>query len=284
LMFVCYVVYVYCTRPLLTDVKAHFSRSLFWCSGYWVGVLENYVFANLPIDRLTIEDLNRQEGAWLALIIIVVFLVVVGIGQAYVIWRAGKLVPYLSFYTLVLTGLTLLTLIPKETLRLHHYIFALILLPGTAFQTTPSLFYNGILVGLLIAGVARWDFDSIIQTFDQLRRGAPALDGSIPSFLEPLFTEQGTSIVWNSSLPSRWTGFSLLINDIERYRGDMASFDFTIWLAQVHQNVTITDLPVNYYFRLAYATVTGDATSDYTRAAILDQSLFNWTFPLDGRT
>lgn len=284
LMFVCYVVFVSSTRLLLKDVKAHLSRALLWGAGYWVGDLENYVFAYLPIDRLTIEDLNKQAGAWLALFIIMGLLVTIALGQTYVIWRVGKFGPYVSYYFAVGVGMLLLYFIPNETLRLHHYIFALILLPGTGFQTSPSLFYNGILVGLLVAGVARWDFDSIIQTREQLRRGAPSLEGSIPSFLDPVFGPEGIVIRWNSSLESTWDGFSLLINDIERYRGSLSEFEFTAWLDNVHRNVSLATLPVKYYFRLAYAMVRSTETSDYTRTAVLDQKALNWTLPLDGRS
>ena len=55
-------------------------------------------------------------------------------------------------------------LLPGLSLRLHHYVIALLLLPDTAIQPRPSPVYQGLLVSLLVNGIARCDFDSILQT------------------------------------------------------------------------------------------------------------------------
>lgn len=282
-----YVVYRFAIKPQLENMDANFSRALFWGSTYWIGILENYTFGHLPLDRLTKHDLDSQAGAWLALSVIAGTISVIALGQAYIVWRAGKLVPYLLYFFSIGMGLVFLSMLPSQTLRLHHYIWAMILLPGTAFQTTPGLAYQGLLVGLFVAGIARWDFDSIIQTYNQLRRGAPALIDALPTFLDPIIENSTVLIQWDHSKPldPKFDGYSLIINDVERYRGHLAEFNLSQWIPTVLANVTTSHsmpIPLKYYFRLAFARVLGHDTGDYTRAAIFNLDTANWTFPPPG--
>ena len=60
--------------------------------------------------------------------------------------------------------LLVLALLPGLTLRLHHYIIALILLPATAFLTRLPATYQAFLLGLFINGGAAFQWDSILQT------------------------------------------------------------------------------------------------------------------------
>jgi hypothetical protein len=244
------------------------------------------VFGSLPIDRLTVEDLNAQPGAWTAVLILFGVVCAIAVGQAYVIWRAGKFVPFLKLYFGIAACLACLSLVPNQTLRIHHYILALILLPGTGLANTPSMLYQGLLVGLFVAGIARWDFDSILQTYDQLRRGAPSLIGGIPTFIDPIISaESGYVIQWqslNSSDPGdlipSWDGFSLIVNDVERYRGSDTSFNLTAWALGTGLDFK------KAYVRIAYARVSDRGqTGDYTRAAIAHLSNGYWTAPSPGR-
>ncbi|KAM3072105.1 hypothetical protein ACMFMF_007499 [Clarireedia jacksonii] len=95
-------------------------------------------------------------------------------------------------------------------------------------QTRPSLLYQGLLLGLFINGIARWGFDSILQTDAALRE-----DAQFGSLL-PLITQTIISLGENtSSISFEWTspsiqdsedqkwgidGISILVNDVERYR------------------------------------------------------------------
>jgi hypothetical protein len=239
-----------------------------------------------PIDRQTVEDLNAQPGAWTAVLILFGVVCAIAVGQAYVIWRAGKFVPFLKLYFGIAACLACLSLVPNQTLRIHHYILALILLPGTGLANTPSMLYQGLLVGLFVAGIARWDFDSILQTYDQLRRGAPSLIGGIPTFIDPIISaESGYVIQWqslNSSDPGdlipSWDGFSLIVNDVERYRGSDTSFNLTAWALGTGLDFK------KAYVRIAYARVSDRGqTGDYTRAAIAHLSNGYWTAPSPGR-
>ena len=68
--------------------------------------------------------------------------------------------------------LIILLVLPGLRLRIHHYILGLVFMPGTAFKVRPSLAYQGLLLGFFINGIARWGFDSIIQTPAALGEGA----------------------------------------------------------------------------------------------------------------
>ncbi|ODQ64530.1 hypothetical protein NADFUDRAFT_14095, partial [Nadsonia fulvescens var. elongata DSM 6958] len=191
-----YVIYHFCVSRTLENLDASLSRSLLWVGGFWLGLLENYTFESLPIDRLIISDINKQPGGWAAVIFLLILVIVASLNQAYTMWYSGKLKSYLILYGCLAGGVFILTLIPGQTLRVHHYVIALVLLPGTSFQTTPSLLYQGILVGLFIFGVARWDFDSILQTTDELRRGDSSLLSGIPSFIS--FNATSGAILWKA--------------------------------------------------------------------------------------
>lgn len=214
-------IYVTAARRQLMKLHASLSRMVFWGGGYVIGILQNFAFAALPFDRLMISDLNSQPGAWLALGVLGIFVFVIVIGQAYSFWLEGEFPKFLKGYLLVVVGLTLLSFWPNQTLRLHHYFFALLLIPGTALKTTFSLLYQGFLVGLFISGVARWDFDSILQTSQQLSRSASLLKSAVdPSMVElNQVNLSNTLIQWRqAATESAYPGYSVLINDIERIR------------------------------------------------------------------
>lgn len=287
------IYFIACKRALGHGgkMRAYLTRSLLWGGAFFCGICENYVFGAIPIDRLTFSDLNSQMGAWTALIIIVGCVLAIAIGQAYVIWRLGKFWPYLLSYLAAILSLAILACWPRQTLRIHHYILALVLLPGTNFQTTPSLVYNGLLVGLYVAGVSRWGFDSILQTYEQLARGGPPEGTGHPAFLEPIINGTVGDIIqdyilqWadlsQSGADRRFDGFSLIINDVERYRGPATSFNLTNWAV----NMFSQPIPTKYYVRLALATLKDDEeTGAFTRAATALLDVGNWTMPLPGTT
>ena len=228
-VFVGLAIYHFCVRYTLVDLHAPFEKTILWLGGCWFGALSNFTLEKLPIQRLTIHDL-RQPGALLTLIIITLLIIFIAIFQAWAFRIEGRLLKYLSFY--VCLGLLLLSLaiIPNIDLRIHHYILALILLPGTALQTRPSLLYQGLLVGLFINGIARWGFDSILQTPTDLY--GDDFHTAMPLVPAPVFDGNNSNITfsWND-LPSVYDGISVLVNDVERFRGfdahDSESFTWT---------------------------------------------------------
>ena len=59
--------------------------------------------------------------------------------------------------------LVILAVIPDYTLRLHHYLLALALFPVMSLSNRVSLFGQAFALGLLLDGVGRWGWDSILQ-------------------------------------------------------------------------------------------------------------------------
>jgi hypothetical protein len=159
-------------------------------------------------------------------------------------------------YAIFGISLGILSAMPHLTLRIHHYILALLLLPGTSMQTRISLLAQGLLVGLFINGVARWNFDSILQTAAQLR-GDAQLGSGIPSILEPVIAGTNITFTWKGLLRG-YEGISVIVNDVERFRGIGTESNFT-WTRRA------MDLPE--YFRFGfinYAPFGGVGYSDFT--------------------
>ncbi|KAK1909559.1 hypothetical protein P3342_007730 [Pyrenophora teres f. teres] len=251
-LFVAVVLYYTTVRRTLSGLTAQFEKALFWLGGFWIGALSNYTFDWIPISRLTAHDLEQQPGAKLALALIILVLVVIIVGQVYYFWLEGRLVRYLGLYSLFLLGIILCVTLPGVNLRIHHYILALLLLPGTSLQTRPSLLYQGILLGLFVNGIARWDFDSILQTSAVLRDDA-RFNSIVPKILEPSIQSGPETLVAIFAYGTPVTnvdGISVLVNDVERGRafyadevnGAVSSFKWT----------RPADNHLNEYFRWAY--------------------------------
>ena len=117
----------------------------------------------IPIDRLLVSDIRRRPGALTALIVLAVMLVIL-INQIRVIRKTGWPPHYAGWYVAGGLVLLVLALLPGLTLRRHHYIVALVLLPVTAFPTRLSAIYQAFLLGLFISGGAAFQWDSILQT------------------------------------------------------------------------------------------------------------------------
>jgi hypothetical protein len=210
--------------------------------------------------------LQQQPGAKLALAIIILILLCVIIGQAYCFWLEGRLIRYLGLYGIFISAILLCLLIPGVNLRIHHYILALLLLPGTSLQTRSSLLYQGILLGLFVNGVARWDFDSVLQTSEALRADA-MLNSIVPISLSPVIDAGAEglalTLTW-APPPTLMDGISVLVNDVERSR---------IWLDEGEsgkrefQWTRSPDAHANEYFRWAY--LKDGRALDYSSPGIL---------------
>ncbi|ORY86845.1 hypothetical protein BCR37DRAFT_343521 [Protomyces lactucae-debilis] len=277
-LFVAYATWRSAARHTLAAPTWPFDR-LCWLGGLWIGILMDYITANVPVSRLIASDIRRDGGLFWVLGIASGILVIV-LCQMYKLRRLKLLPFYLACY--LTTGLVfgLLAALPHLTFRLHHYIFAMLFLPGTCMQTRWDMLYQGILLGLFCDGIGRWGFDAIIETSEHLRSDA-VLQSLIPTFLNNSTTHdvlaettRGVSagvLRWKADAPANY-GYSLLINDVERFRGTATQFSL--------QALNMTD-SAPYYARLAYAY--GSAALDYTKAAVM---FANGTFtrPDPGRT
>jgi hypothetical protein len=271
------VMYMVSVRRTLTGLTAQYEKTVLWLGACWVGALNNYTFDKIPLQRLTPHDL-KQPGAIPALIIIILVIISIVLGQAWCLRVEGKFFRYLTIYAIMGAFLLLLVAVPGLNVRIHHYILALLFLPGTAMQTRPALLYQGLLVGFFINGIARWGFDSIVQTWMELRGDAP-LNSLIPELLPPIvhmnkgfFSSLMPNITFEWIQPNSelgYDGISVLVNDVERYKGyidvgdgpygGMSSYTFVReqeWL----------DVPV--YFRFAF--LRGRGAEDYTKGGTWD--------------
>ncbi|KAE9364645.1 hypothetical protein N431DRAFT_388897 [Stipitochalara longipes BDJ] len=265
--FCAYVMYEHMgVRRILDGLTAQVEKTVLWLGGCWLGSLTNYTFERwIPIQRLNGHDLKQQPGAITALIIIIIVLFFIVIKQIYFFQREGRLVQYLGIYGLFLGGILISLLLPGLSLRIHHYILALLLLPGTSMQTRPSLLYQGILIGFFINGIARWGFDPVLQTPLALQ-GDAQHDSKLPHIAPPTIQlGANTSSIRFSWLPppEPYDGISVLVNDVERFRGytdeGFASDKHFVWTKDPRAREP-------EYFRFAY--MEGTQSLDYTRAGI----------------
>ncbi|CRJ87159.1 hypothetical protein BN1723_000242 [Verticillium longisporum] len=251
-------------RRLLRGLTAQVEKTVLWLGACWVGALTNYTLDFIPISRLTGHDLQQQPGAKAALAIIVIVLFVIVVKQIWFFRQEGRLLKYLKLYALFVGGIVICLLLPGLNLRIHHYILALLLLPGTSMQTRPSLLYQGLLVGLFINGIARWGFDPLLQTGASLQGDAqhgsplPVIRAPEINLGEALWTANFT---WATPPAPRFDGISVLANDVERFRtyfddGEGSETSF-LWERK-------PELRHNEYFRFAY--MEGTQTWDYTKA------------------
>ncbi|KAH6636815.1 hypothetical protein F5144DRAFT_619977 [Chaetomium tenue] len=261
-MFVAWVMYDKMgIRRTLKGLTAQVEKTVVWLGAAWVGALTNYTLDFIPIQRLTARDLGRQPGAQAALSIIIIVLVTIAAAQVWFFRQEARLLRNLRLYALFILGIIICVSLPNFNLRIHHYILALLLLPGTAIQIRPSLLYQGLLIGLFINGIARWGFDPVLQTDYELRADAP-MESPLPSIHHPVVVGNTTSITFSwDPPPGSYDGLSVLVNDVERFRKY-----FYEGVSEV-TNVTWVrdqDLVVNEYFRFAW--MQGSQRGDYTRA------------------
>ncbi|KAI0426221.1 hypothetical protein F5Y09DRAFT_319469 [Xylaria sp. FL1042] len=247
-------------RRTLRGLTAQVEKTVLWLGGCWVGALTNYTFDFIPISRLTGHDLEQEPGAKAALSIIVIVLTVIVVGQIWCFQQEARLVRYLKLYALLIVAILVALALPGLNLRIHHYILTLLLLPGTSIQTRLSLLYQGILVGFFVNGIARWGFDPVLQTSAALQ-GDAQLGSALPNISTPIINTTLSTIAFHWAPPPsiRYDGISILVNDVERFRGffgDKGDDEF-VWTRD-----NSSDL--NEYFRFGY--VQGTSAADYTRA------------------
>ncbi|KAL9111574.1 MAG: hypothetical protein Q9227_004062 [Pyrenula ochraceoflavens] len=226
--FVAFILYRYCAVPQLTGLTAQLEKTILYLGFAFIGALNNYTFAPLiPIQRLTPHDLKAQPGAPLALAIILVIIISVAIGQIHFLRISGLLPRYLRLYIAMVAALIILAIIPGLRLRIHHYILAILLMPGTALQTRPGLLYQGLLLGLFINGVTRWGFASVVQTPAALGEAGDGLGGSWWGATSPnvsAVVAPNTNHIrffWGELPREKYgvDGVSILVNDVERWKG-----------------------------------------------------------------
>ncbi|KAK7184805.1 hypothetical protein DPSP01_002225 [Paraphaeosphaeria sporulosa] len=275
--FIAVIIYRVSVRKTLMHLNAQYEKTILWVGALWVGALNNLTLDMIPISRLTGHDIKQQPGAITALVIIILILIALVLYQAWCFRIEGRLPRYLGIYGILAFCLLILLAVPSLDLRIHHYILALLLLPGTALQTRVSLLCQGLLVGLFINGVARWGFASILQTAAALR-GDAQLGTDLVSILDPIINATNITFAWEG-LAQGYEGVSVLVNDVERFRGFHEDGD---------KNFTWTRKALDHpeYFRFGfvnYQPFGGISYSDFTKAGTWWPN-GTWEDPPPGRT
>ena len=289
--FCAWVTYKYTVKRSLTNLTAQIEKTILWLGPAWVGALNNYTFDQIPIQRLTPHDIKAQPGAVPALICIVLSIFFIALGQAWAFRVEGRMPRYLAIYSIFVFSLLFMLAIPGLNVRLHHYILALLLLPGTSFQNRPSLMYQGLLVGLFVNGIARWGFAPILETPGSLLAGSQ--EGTLMPAISILAIgaknisfNLGQLPIYDVKSDRTFDGISILVNDVERFRGygdnkdywpdgyiPGGNFSWT-WTRHmpgrdvddviVYDDVDETSAALPEYFRFGY--VAGTRTGDFTKA------------------
>lgn len=299
----CFVLYVLwkCAVKRTFDDGSPLTKVLLWYPTFWSGVMNNITYDRLPVDRLTFRDMKQQAGAATAMASIFAVIVVAAIIQGYSLWKSGRLRKYLFLYSLIVSSLFFLQSIPGLNLRVHHYILGLLFLPGCATKGSSAYLFQGILIGLFISGISRWDFASIVETDLHLLR-----DEAGASFEPPVFNFNSSnphSLSWaldtkiNSTIPStknddeKIDGYSLLMNDFQIYVGKNTTVEIDQLLNQnynvssmLDQTMNETGQNVKLYFRVARASIKDPIKNrgDYTNAGILEWPDGKWQDPAPG--
>ncbi|WWC72776.1 uncharacterized protein I206_106740 [Kwoniella pini CBS 10737] len=211
--------------------------------GFWLGIESSTIFNKLPITRLGYDSLN--SSGIISLICIIIVAIIVIILQAFEMRKYGLLRYYLIRYIPLIPIIIILAFIPNYTLRLHHYLFAIIAIPVLSLPNRISLFGQAFALGLFLDGVGRWDWDSLIQLTESLV--GDANEGSfVPSFWSNLTTS--TTLFWDpiTSINSIYnvTGYSILIDDLQR------SADYTN--SSIDLNTFNLTSGIDHYLRIAY--------------------------------
>ncbi|KIX09609.1 uncharacterized protein Z518_00689 [Rhinocladiella mackenziei CBS 650.93] len=277
--FISHILYRTSAVPLLRGLTAQIEKTVLYLGFCFIGALNNYTFAPLiPIERLTPHDLD-QPGAPLALAVIVAIILVIVLSQIHWIRVSGNMPKYLALYATMALTLVILLVLPGLRLRIHHYILALLFIPGTGFQIRPSLVYQGLLLGLFINGVARWGFASIIQTPVALGESGSGGDGSSSWWgakspnVTAVVAPDASNITFNWGPLPRDTGvdgISILINDVERWRGytdDELYWDQEEVTIKRHKREIDGGEPE--FFRFAY--MNGNNAGRYSKVGIWDE-------------
>ncbi|CCE65217.1 hypothetical protein TPHA_0K00830 [Tetrapisispora phaffii CBS 4417] len=293
--FVLYVMWK-CSIKRTLEEGSPLAKLLCWYPTFWLGVLNNVTFDRLPVDRLNATDLKEQAGALTAVLSILCTIITCAIIQAYSLWKSGRFQKYFKIYITLIISVVLLATLPGLNLRIHHYILGILLVPGCATRGTSAYLFQGILVGLILSGVARWDFASVVETDFALLRGEAGGSLEPPQFV--FDSDESHKISWNlhNTTSTDHTGLidgvSLLINDFEVYVGKNTTIDLDTLIIEnallnhlIEEAITNTEHDGAYlYLRIAQASTNNPSTNrgDYTNAGLLEWPQGVWHEPEPG--
>lgn len=303
LCFVLYTLWKICTKRTFTEPTSPVVKLFLWYPLFWLGVANNLTFDRLPVDRLTPKDLKEQPGGLIAVLSIFSTIITCAVIQAYKLWKSGRFQKYFKIYITFIISILVFAMLPGLSLRIHHYILALVLIPGCATKGFSAFMFQGVLLGLFLSGIARWDFASILETERCLLREEAGGSLEPPTFnnytdgLVSWTDHNETAVIIKGEPKSphdQLFGYSLVINDIERYVGNQTKIyidelinenqDFKDLVEESLEKNADSNGDITLFLRLGKSTIDShrDTRGDYTRAATLKWPSGNWTAPCEG--
>ena len=169
-------------------------QRLLFLAGAWLTGLDNLTFDRLPLDRLLPGDILRRRSSVAAFLFLAGLVLCCAVVQGRRIWRAGWFRRAAVGYGAGLAGLVwigrgcsgLLRLdgVPEGdvsglVLRVHHWALGLVLVFACKSRWTGSYVLQGLCVGLLLNGVGRWGFASVLEQHGAVLRDRDSVAGHL---------------------------------------------------------------------------------------------------------
>ncbi|TID21162.1 hypothetical protein CANINC_003442 [Pichia inconspicua] len=143
-----------------------------WIIGLWITSLDNLTFEQLPIDRLVWNDIKNEKGGVVAVLGVFVLVLTCAVYQAWILYLEGKLMRYVINYSIGLIVFIIIGNLHSSglTLRIHHWVIGLVLVWGCRETPPSSTLLHGLCLGLIINGIGRWGFASLLEPTVQVSR------------------------------------------------------------------------------------------------------------------
>ncbi|KAJ3385785.1 hypothetical protein HDU84_002027 [Entophlyctis sp. JEL0112] len=238
-----------------SPTKFPIETSLLWIAPLWFGfhldMLSNYIgpLATLSFSAKMFSD--ASSAALLIFLIVAVSILV--LTHLWMHFRQDTLFPYIPPYVILTVVYFELPHILGLSVHLHHYLLALLLLPPTRVQSRMSLICSGLLTGLFVQGVLKYGFaapfDTSLQAQETYTLGTAQTQWALTSSNISSSGELRWTYPYNATLNltdldyaavaaaagvsvadvAATLGaneFSLVVNDVQVYRGKRAAFSF----------------------------------------------------------
>lgn len=197
------LVYKRSFRKLTSRFAAPVEKALLWLGALWIGLM---IGSPKPEHSFVVPCITT----------------IILCHQVFYLHQVGILGRYLGVYAFILLAVVISVSVSRI---LAPFVgLALLLSPGFSIRTRPNLAYQGLLVGLLVYGLAQ---QSPLAMVGHLTRPAPTTFPELASLAPPAVGEPeihvfniGSNITfnWQTPVPPEVEGISMMVNDVERSR------------------------------------------------------------------
>lgn len=198
----------------------------------------------LPNISLSSDGFDSSGGGIAFLFFIVLCVLLVGVIQSRTAFKAGMLPWGITFYAAISFILLFGALLAMNSydFHLHHYLFALLLLPGTRFKTKLSLVCHGLLMGAFVNGVSEWSYGSILEPKPDF------VSLNSPTDFKMVLINGTFSLRWqNEILPNTERAFyGILMNDVLIHQSQDTFFNLYDGLMPLHSTYSFCVFTTRY--------------------------------------